>query len=349
MNDLSAFSPRRILVCQQRQIGDVLLTVPVFRALRKRFPQAELHLFTEKKCEPLLRHHPCIDAFHLIDKKDGLFQQLAFYRKVAACRFDLVIDLQQLPRCRAMTLLSRAPVRLSFPSSPLIHWRYTHLTEPEDGYASQTKVSLLKPLGIRWDGFGPDIHFLAEEREKARELLRASGWHRGRLVSIDSTHRRPSKRWPAERFAALIHKLSVQEDDLCFLLLRGPGEDKAIVALRELCLRLGIASEKLCVPAQIPDIRLSAACIAEAALHIGCCSSPRHIAAAVGTPSLVIPGASGMAWRLPSEKHQELRPALSCQPCSRVDCPAPKCLLQVTPDMALLKALEMLKAFSSNA
>ena len=90
MFDLSTLNPGRILVCQQRQIGDVLLSTPVFELLKKRFPEAELHLFTEKKCEPLLRHNPFIDKFHLIDRKDGFFRQLAFYRNVASCGFDVV-------------------------------------------------------------------------------------------------------------------------------------------------------------------------------------------------------------------------------------------------------------------
>lgn len=345
MNELSTFSPRRILVCQQRQIGDVLLATPVFRALRARFPEAELHLFTEKKCEALLRGHPCIDAFHLIDKKDGLLKQLAFYRAVAACRFDLVIDFQQLPRCRAMVFFSGAPVRLSFPATFFRRWRYTHLVPPEPGYASQTKISLLKPLGVQWDGKGPDIYFLEKEREAAREVLRSCGWNGERLIAIDSTHRRASKRWPAERFAALIGLLSAREDDVRFLLLRGPGEEEDLAKLRELCLKNGVSEKKLYAPAQVPDIRLSAACIANAELLIGCCSSPRHMAVAVGTPSLVIPGASGTAWRFPSEEHQELRPHLPCQPCSKLECQDPQCLLQVTPDRAFSKAMEMLKAF----
>ena len=63
MNDLSSLHPKRILVCQQRQIGDVLLSTPVFELLKRRVPEAELHLFTEKKCEPLLRHNPFIHAY----------------------------------------------------------------------------------------------------------------------------------------------------------------------------------------------------------------------------------------------------------------------------------------------
>ena len=148
MKDLSTFEPKRILVCQQRQLGDVLLSTPVFQLLKQRFPKAELHLFTEKKCEPLLRHNPHIDVFHIIDRKLGFFGQLAFYRKVAKHGFDMAINLQQLPRCIMMTLFSGAPVRLSFPSSPLRDRVYTHLTPEVKGYASMSKISILKDLGI---------------------------------------------------------------------------------------------------------------------------------------------------------------------------------------------------------
>ena len=343
MTDLSALNPKRILVCQQRQIGDVLLSTPVFEVLKKRFPEAELHLFTEKKCEPLLRHNPFIDKFHLIDRKDGFFAQLAFYRRVAACRFDLVIDLQQLPRCRMMSLISRAPVRLSFPANALSPLLYNRLVTPEEGYASQTKVSLLAPLGIRWEGEGPRIFLTEEERAEGRALLAACGLAAGQtLIAVDSTHRRASKRWPAERYAALMRLLSDRDASFRFLLLRGPGEEKDIENLRALCTGLGLAPETMLVPEPLPDIRISAACLAEAKLLVGNCSSPRHMAAALGVPSLVIPGASGTAWKYPSPMHRELRPELPCQPCGKTVCDDPQCLLRVSPEEALGVALELM-------
>jgi ADP-heptose:LPS heptosyltransferase len=259
--------------------------------------------------------------------------------------FDMVIDLQQLPRCRMMSLLSRADVRISFPSTPLVHWRYTHLIPPKEGYASQTKVSLLEPLGIHWNGEAPVIRLLNEEKTRAAHLLALCGYTKNqRLIAVDSTHRRASKRWPREYFAETIRILHDSDRNFRFLLLRGPGEDTDIHALQKLCIDKGIPERSLLIPEPLPDIRLSAACIAMADLLIGCCSSPRHIAAAVGTPSLVIPGASGTAWRLPSPLHQELRPALTCQPCSKTDCSDPQCLLQISPQKAAHKAKEMLAA-----
>ncbi len=343
MQDLSSFQPKRILVCQQRQIGDVLLATPVFRLLKQRFPHAELHLFTEKKCEPLLRHNPFIDQFHLIEKKHGFFGQLAFYRRVASHGFDLVVNFQQLPRCMMMTLFSGAAVCLSQKTG---FWRdrlYTHPVEEKSGYASESKVSLLEPLGITWNGEAPEIHFLDDERKEAKALLRSCGLCEGqKLIVIDSTHRRASKRWFAERYAETVRLLAEHDSHFCFLLLRGPGEEEDIAALRKLCLEKGVDAGRLLVPDTVPDIRISAACLAEASLLIGNCSSPRHMAAAVGTPSVVIPGASGLAWRLPSPMHLELRPELPCQPCHKAECSDPQCLLQVTPDMVFQKALTLL-------
>ncbi len=342
--DLSSFAPRRVLVCQQRQIGDVLLSTPVFRLLRRRFPGAELHLFTEEKCAPLLRGNPFISAFHTIDKGAGLLGQLAFYRAVARCGFDLVINFQQLPRCCMMTLFSGAPVRLSSPCGSPRKWLYTHAAEPARGYACRTKASLLAPLGIVWDGEGPEIFLTDEERREAAGALASAGLRPGaRLVSIDSTHRRATKRWPAERWAGLIALLARRPgNDIQFLLLRGPGEDAEIEHLRALCLGLGVDASALLVPPAVPGIRLSAACLAGASLHVGGCSAPRHMAAALGVPTLVIPGASGPEWRYPSPMHRELRPALPCGPCSKTECGDPQCLLRVSAEDAAEAALGML-------
>ena len=130
--DLAAFAPRRILVCQQRQIGDALLAAPALELLKKRFPRADLHLFTEAKCEPLLRGNPHIDKLLLLDRREqrGLWAQLAWYRRAATARYDLVVDFQQLPRCRMLTRFSRAEVRLSFPAPWHRIGLYTHTVRP---------------------------------------------------------------------------------------------------------------------------------------------------------------------------------------------------------------------------
>ena len=339
MKDLSTLQPKRILVCQQRQLGDVLLTTPVFQLLKQRFPQAEIHLFTEVKCEPLLRNNPYIDKFHLIEKK-GFFSQLAFYRKVAANGFDLVINFQNLPRCRMMTLFSRAPVRLSMKTGTWRDWIYTHTVPEVKGYATMSKVSLLKDLGITWNGEPARIYHSEEELAEANNILAACGLEQGqKLITIDGTHRRPLKRWPVENFAKLINMLAAHDSAFRFLLLRGPGEDADVQALRNAC----SMPERVLLPEQAPSIRLSAACIRKAVIHIGNGSSPQHMAVACDTPSLIIPGPEGPWWTYPGPMHDEIAPDIPCRHCRRGECAEHLCMKLVTPQMVFDRALELMK------
>ena len=115
MTDLATFKPKRILVCQLRQIGDVLLTTPSIRLLHERYPDAVIDIFTEKKCTPVLENNPHVRKIWALNKKElpTFWAELQFYARIARENYDLVVDFQQLPRCRFVTLMSRARVRHS--------------------------------------------------------------------------------------------------------------------------------------------------------------------------------------------------------------------------------------------
>lgn len=342
--NLAQFSPKRILVCQQRQIGDVLLATPAIELLKARFPEAAVHVFTELKCEPVLRNNPDIAQLHLIDKHklNTLPKQISWYRQVAAHHFDLVVDFQQLPRCQWVVALSRAAVRLSFPPRRL-RWLprpfYTHGVIPEPGYASQTKVSLLSPLGISWNGERPRLYLTETERATAHALLAEMGLEsQHRLITVDPTHRRHTRVWPAPLYAQLIDMLADDDPNLRFQMLYGPGEQDYVRALRALCRH----RDRVFMPPSMPELRVSAACIEAASLHIGTCSAPRHIAVAVGTPSCVIPGAGGPEWTYPSAEHVVVMSDMPCQPCMANTCKHIRCLTELPAEKVALQAHRLL-------
>lgn len=339
--DLATFAPRRILVCQLRQIGDVVLTTPALELLRRRYPDAELHMFTEKKCTPVLEHNPHIDKIWALDKKklDTLPREVAWYWQVARTGYDLVVDFQQLPRCRWVAAFSGAPVRLSYTPPWYTRPLYTHSADMLDGYSAMSKASVLQPLGIRWNGERPRLWLTDEERADARALLAATGLQPGqRLISLDPTHRQITRRWPAERYAELVRLLHGRDASLRFLPLWGPGEEKDIAELASRC-----PSDALLLPARMLSLREMAACIAEADLHIGNCSAPRHIAVAVGTPTLTVLGSTSGAWTFPAPEHAHIALGLPCQPCNKNHCPQnQRCLTELPAEPVAEKALEML-------
>jgi heptosyltransferase-2/heptosyltransferase-3 len=331
-------SVRRILVCQLRQIGDVLLATPSLELLARHYPTAELHMFTEKKCLPMLQGNPGIHRLWPVDKKalPSLVHELLFYRRVADSGFDLVVDFQQLPRCRWVVGFSRARVRLSFSPPWYLRFLYTHWSQPEPGYAGAYKAGVLAPLGICWQGERPRLYLDEEEETAAHTLLERAGLADKKFVSVDVTHRHSTRRWPPGHFAGLIDMAAEVWPHLHFFLPYGPGEENDVRMLHELCR----CKKRMIIPPDVLDLRLMAACIKRSAMHLGNCSAPRHIAVAVDTPSFTILGATGRGWTFPSPEHADIQGKaffdMPCQHCNKNICPNAReapCLDRLTPDL----------------
>ena len=334
---------KRILVCQLRQIGDVLLATPSIELLRKRFPHAALDVFTEKNAAPMLFNNPHIDRIWALDRKvvTNFFQEMRFYWTL--CRqgnYDLVVDFQQLPRCRWVVAFSGARVRLSYDAPLYTRFLYTHTAPMREAYAAAKKASILSPLGIEWNGELPRIYLDETERARAREILAQAGLRAGqRLITIDPSHRRDTRRWPAEYYSRIVSMAAARWNDARFLVLYGPGEEE----LAQEVIAKSTCPTYCLQPPKMLTLREMAACQERAVLHFGNCSAPRHIAVAVGTRTLTVLGSTDVNWTCPGGRHRDIALGLSCQPCSRNVCErGVLCLKNLTPDMVFPLFSEML-------
>jgi ADP-heptose:LPS heptosyltransferase len=363
MSGLADFQPRRILVCQQRQIGDVLLITPALQCLRERFPAASIHVLTERKCLSMLERNPHVDRVWLLDKAivPTLWHEVRWFWQVARTGYDLVINFQpSLPRLRWVVAFSGARARLAAAPPWYLRFLYTHATPaPAPGsYAARTKVGVLAPLGIHWRGERPRLYLAEEERIDAAALLDDLGLRDGQtLITVDPTHRQPTRRWPLEHYARLLALLAARGAatglDLRFLPLWGPGEEKDIRELLALA-RAQACAERLLLPERMLSLREMAACMERAALHIGNCSAPRHMAVAVGTRSCIAHGSTGQEWTCPSAgnlpDHLGLAAGLDCQPCEANHCglaggaSSAPCLRALAPERLAEAAFGLLPA-----
>ncbi len=81
---------KRVLVIRFSSIGDIILTSPVVRCLKRQLPGAEVHFLTKKQFEPLLAANPHVDKTWLYD---GDFSAILPGLKTAG--FDFIIDLHR--------------------------------------------------------------------------------------------------------------------------------------------------------------------------------------------------------------------------------------------------------------
>jgi heptosyltransferase-3 len=334
-------NPKRILVCQLRQIGDVLLSTPALRLLKEKYPEAEVDMLTEKKCAPVLENNPHLNRVWPIDKKalKNPLKALRYYARIGGSGYDLIVDFQQLPRCKWVVLFSRAAVKLTFTPPWYNKFLYTHWSDMARGYAAKAKASVLGPLGIEWDGQRPEIFLTDEERAEARGILESEGVSDAPFLTVGPSHRRETRRWPAEHYAGLFKLLERKYPQLKAVILFGPGE-------RELAERiLAQSGANVVLPNAMLSLRQMAAVQEQAVLHVGNCSSPRHFAVAVGTPSVTIQGATSTAWRFPNEDHLSLIRREGCHVCNKNTCKLGtfECLREYTPERVLSEFSDFLE------
>lgn len=173
----------KILVIQQKMIGDVLTSSVLFEALRKKYPQAELHYLIHKHTAAVVEHNPFIDKILLFDPEtdEKLFGFFSFLRGIKKEGYDVVIDVYSKINSAALTAFSGAKKRISY------HKWYTkkaytktflHKLKPETiaGLAIENRMQLLQGLDEDFPKeIKPKLYLTAEERKAAKRRLEADG------------------------------------------------------------------------------------------------------------------------------------------------------------------------------
>lgn len=79
----------KFLIIRFSSIGDIVLTTPVIRCLRKQFPDAQIHFLTDDGYRSVVEHNPYIDKLHVLAHSTELMIE-----ELKAEEYDFVIDFQ---------------------------------------------------------------------------------------------------------------------------------------------------------------------------------------------------------------------------------------------------------------
>ena len=143
----------KILVVQQKMIGDVLTSSVLFEALRKKYPQAQLHYLIYRHTAPVVAHNPYIDHLHLFDprKDEKPLYFLSFLKKIKSENYDVVIDVYSKINSAAISAFSGANLRISYhkwytQKFYTKTFRYKVKAETPAGLAIENRMQLLQGL-----------------------------------------------------------------------------------------------------------------------------------------------------------------------------------------------------------
>lgn len=299
----------KILILRFSSIGDIVLTTPVVRCLKKKYPDAEIHYATKKAFHSVLKHNPYISKFHLLDNS---FDELA--DKLKQEHYDYVIDLHN--NQRTLLLKLRMGVKsYSFNKLNIEKWLMVNfkINRLPDTHIVDRYLETCAKLGITNDGEGLDYFLGAEDKVDVATLPAA--FQNGYVAWVIGA-KQNTKKFPTVKIASAINALNMP------VMLLGGKEDSTEA---ETIIQSVKTTAPLYNAAGKYSLNQSASLVQQAKLVVANDTGLMHMAAAFKRPLITIWGNTipqfGMypyfgSYKVPEHRFQV--DTLSCRPCSKL-------------------------------
>lgn len=171
----------KILVIQQKRIGDVLTSTIICNNLKAKFPDAVIDYMCYPNSVDVLKENPSIDNIiplsnNVRKSTPSLFK---FIFKIRSNKYDVVIDVYSKLETNLITLFSGAKYKVSYRkwyTKAFYNYTYERLdaVESEHGLAIENRLMLLKPLiSEKITNIKPKIFLKDSEINNAKNLLKS--------------------------------------------------------------------------------------------------------------------------------------------------------------------------------
>lgn len=280
---------KNILVIHFGQLGDVVLGLPAFRAIRERFPDANITALVGKVPDQVVRLSGLVDEVVMVDRVDlrdgpklrSISKIIALTRMVRRREIDLVIDLHSLAETNILAFLSKTKHRLlanreNRSLDRLSNFQPTPPLEDKTKHLSERYIDVLSPLGV--DG-SAGTFLLRGSTEDAVVVATKLAASDSKTVGLFPGAGHPSRCWPLENFAELAKRLSAENIRPAVFL--GPEEAGISDKVAEIFPNGTVIIDGLSIPQFITAAaRLNAFVTND--------TGPMHLAACAGAPIVLL-------------------------------------------------------------
>ncbi|HMP92952.1 MAG TPA: glycosyltransferase family 9 protein, partial [Phnomibacter sp.] len=297
----------KVLIIRLSSIGDIVLTTPVVRCLKKHRPQLEIHYLTKKSYAPLLEANPYIQKLHLLHQSieeciEALNQE----------NFDYIIDLHHNLRTLRIKRALRVPA-VAFHKLNFEKWLLTALkiNRLPKVHIVERNMQTLHKWQIEYDGRGLDYFTPKNISLKPQDIPMS---HQAGYVGLVIGAALATKQMPVEKLAQLCQQIAHP-----IILLGGPEDRQAgeTISLTD-PVKIYNACGKF-------SLHESALLVKQAKLIITHDTGLMHIAAAYQKPIISIWGNTvpdfgmGPWYTQPAPYNAIFEVAnLRCRPCSKI-------------------------------
>jgi len=301
--------PEKILALQFKYFGDAVLLTPALRALRKHFPDSELHVLVPEEIAPLFQHFTWLNRVWKMPRWRGrarLSQSWPVIRSLRREHFDRSVDFASNDRGAILSRLIGARRRLGWAEPGGFLGRkfcYTNRVAPEA--KPQHESARLAQLLSGWQ-IPPPSSLEAEIQadpslaEAAKKILPVE-----RVVICHVASSQQKKEWPMAHWAKLHHLATEAGHRVVFTTAPGEREQALMTELKKL------APDAAVLP-PLSELPLFLAVLARAGVFISGDTGPLHFAAGLGVPTISLFGPTSPERWAPMGKRHQILTGSSC-------------------------------------
>ncbi len=329
-------STRSVLVISLKRVGDAVLSIPAFRAIKENLPKSQVTVFADSYIKDILESIPYIDAVVPYAKRSTFLKKAKSVRKLVYNSFDLAVDMtcDYTLEGALWTWLSKARYRVGYniwKRGFLFNLPIPHEKGPV--HAMDEIYNIVKSLGLETKDKTLKINPSEEAKDSVQKFLRNKKIKdRGLIIGIHPGGYYPTQRWESERFAEVADYTA--EKHSAHIVLMGGSEEEEIIQ------KIKTHMTHPCAVFLNQPLGDLLALLQSCHLLICNNSGPLHMAAALGTRTVSTMGPTiPERWWPHGEDHVVLRKDLPCMPCNEG-----RCRLKTLDCMKLITVKDMIDA-----
>ncbi|SJZ92915.1 heptosyltransferase-2 [Cetobacterium ceti] len=331
----------RILIIHTAFIGDIVLSTPMIKALKEKYPQSEITYVTTPAGASILRNNPYLSEIIAYDKRGahrGIKGVYELGKRLRYKNFNMVITPHRYLRSAVLSWLTRAPIRKGYDKSAgsflytekVPYVEHKHEVEKLLGFVDE---NISKRYEI-------ELYPSKENEDKVKTLLNGREKNK-KIVMVAPGSKWFTKKWPLEYFNVVLENLNRKEDILT-VVVGGKEELTLNIVKGDNILDLR-GKTTLLDMAQLASKSELILTNDSSPIHIGSAFKDTHIVAIFGP---TVREFGFFPWSKNSEVLEVKN--LKCRPCSihgGDKCPKGhfRCMLDITPDKVLERVEDYLK------
>lgn len=351
-----------VLIVKLDHIGDMILTTPVFEAVKKRYPDCFLGVLCSSMGSLALRNNPYIDKIWIYDaemfdkhgtnNRQSKLRDLESVLDIRRRRFDVCIGLREDHENVPILSMLGAKKTISYTRDTVYPYLLDETTEHIGGkHEALANFDLLSLIDVPMpEKVVPHLYPSSDDLRWADALLKGYGvGEQDLLLGLSPGGGWYLNWWPWERFAELCNRLLRHDPRIRIVVFGGQAE-------KELFRRIQSA-----IPSQLVNavgkgsVQQTSALMRRTRCVIANDGGPMHMATASETTVVAMFGPSPV-WFFPvGEQHRVIRRAFPCSPCpqfvagQKPSCKNNRCMKAISVDEVFQTVVEVIEPYRAGS